>query len=78
MLILQERLVRCRHCGWQTHEKLARGAKTLRCPCCGRIIRLPAHFTQILKKYSYFSHQLTQKLGRDPHIREIADVMELP
>ncbi|OGZ32574.1 MAG: RNA polymerase sigma factor RpoD [Candidatus Niyogibacteria bacterium RIFCSPLOWO2_12_FULL_41_13] len=44
----------------------------------GKIIRLPVHIVEILSKYQQAVRRLTQELGRDPFIQEIAAEMNLP
>lgn len=44
----------------------------------GKIIRLPVHIVEILSKYQQAVRRLTQELGRDPFIQEIASEMVLP
>lgn len=44
----------------------------------GKIIRLPVHIVEILSKYQQAARRLTQELGRDPFIQEIASEMALP
>ena len=43
-----------------------------------RTIRLPVHIAEIVNSYMRASRQLTQKLGRDPSIEEIAKKMGIP
>ena len=42
-----------------------------------RIIRLPVHIAEIVHAYMRAVRQLTQKLGREPHIEEIAEKIGL-
>lgn len=44
----------------------------------GKIIRLPVHIVEILSKYQQAARRLTQELGRDPFVQEIAAEMNLP
>lgn len=44
----------------------------------GKIIRLPVHIVEILTKYQQTVRRLTQELGREPLVEEIAAEMELP
>ena len=44
----------------------------------GRTIRIPIHILNIMRRcFSVFKH-LTQELGRDPKLQEVADFMNLP
>jgi RNA polymerase sigma factor RpoS len=43
-----------------------------------RTIRLPVHIAEIVHAYMRAIRQLTQKLGREPHIEEIAEKIGLP
>ena len=42
-----------------------------------RTIRLPINILQSIKKMNYTSRQLTQILGRNPTVRELASMMEV-
>jgi RNA polymerase primary sigma factor len=44
----------------------------------GRVIRIPIHMLNTIKKCYFVTKQLTQELGRDPSINELADHMNLP
>jgi RNA polymerase primary sigma factor len=44
----------------------------------GRTIRVPVHMGDQINKLLRVSHQLTQKLGRDPTTEEMADVLGVP
>jgi RNA polymerase primary sigma factor len=44
----------------------------------GRVIRIPIHMLNTIKKCYFVTKQLTQDLGRDPNINELADHMNLP
>jgi len=44
----------------------------------GRTIRLPVHVVDMLKRLHRHNRQLTQELGRDATIEELAKAMELP
>ncbi len=44
----------------------------------GRTIRVPVHMGDQINKLLRLSHQLTQKLGRDPSTEELAEVLEVP
>jgi RNA polymerase primary sigma factor len=44
----------------------------------GRTIRVPVHMTDQINKLLRIQHQLTQELGRDPSIEELADTLEIP
>lgn len=44
----------------------------------GRIIRIPIHMLNTIKKCFYVAKHLTQELGRDPSNREISEYMDLP
>lgn len=43
----------------------------------GRVIRIPIHMLNTIKKCYFMTKQLTQELGRDPSIRELANYMDL-
>jgi RNA polymerase primary sigma factor len=43
----------------------------------GRTIRVPVHMGDQINKLLRVSHQLTQRLGRDPSIDELADALEV-
>ena len=44
----------------------------------GRVIRIPIHMLNIIKKCYFVTKQLTQDLGRDPNDEELADYLGLP
>jgi len=44
----------------------------------GRTIRVPVHMGDQINKLLRTQHQLTQKLGRDPSIEELADSLDVP
>ena len=44
----------------------------------GRVIRIPIHMLNTIKKCYYVAKQLTQELGRDPSVNELAEYMKLP
>ncbi|MFO7586355.1 MAG: sigma-70 family RNA polymerase sigma factor [Anaerolineales bacterium] len=44
----------------------------------GRTIRVPVHMGDQINKLLRVQHQLTQKLGRDPSVEELADALEVP
>jgi len=44
----------------------------------GRTIRVPVHMGDQINKLLRVQHQLTQRLGRDPTVEEIADALEVP
>ncbi len=44
----------------------------------GRTIRVPVHMGDQINKLLRTQHQLTQKLGRDPTIEELATTLEIP
>src|SRR3954452_5788103 len=44
----------------------------------GRTIRLPVHVVDMLKKLHRTERQLTQELGRDVTVEELAELLELP
>ncbi|MFP4362918.1 MAG: RNA polymerase sigma factor RpoD/SigA [Spirochaetia bacterium] len=44
----------------------------------GRVIRIPIHMLNTIKKCYFVAKHLTQELGRDPKPEELADYMELP
>jgi RNA polymerase primary sigma factor len=44
----------------------------------GRTIRVPVHMGDQINKMLRISHQLTQKLGRDPSTEELADALDVP
>lgn len=43
----------------------------------GKIIRLPLHMCETISKWKKVKQELTQKLGRKPHLDEVAREMEL-
>ena len=43
----------------------------------GRTIRVPVHMGDQINKLLRFQHQLTQRLGRDPTVEELADALEI-
>jgi len=44
----------------------------------GRVIRIPIHMLNTIKKCYYVTKHLTQELGRDPNTEELAEYMNLP
>jgi RNA polymerase primary sigma factor len=44
----------------------------------GRTIRVPVHMTDQINKLLRIQHQLTQQLGRDPSIEELAETLDIP
>ncbi len=44
----------------------------------GRTIRVPVHMGDQINKLLRLQHQITQKLGREPTIEELADALEVP
>ncbi|MCK9246233.1 MAG: sigma-70 family RNA polymerase sigma factor [Anaerolineaceae bacterium] len=44
----------------------------------GRTIRVPVHMGDQINKLLRVQHQLTQKLGRDPSVEELAETLEVP
>ncbi len=44
----------------------------------GRTIRVPVHMGDQINKLLRISHQLTQKLGRDPTTEELAEALDVP
>jgi RNA polymerase primary sigma factor len=44
----------------------------------GRTIRVPVHMGDQINKLLRISHQLTQKLGRDPSTEELAQALDVP
>jgi len=44
----------------------------------GRTIRVPVHMGDQINKLLRVSHQLTQRLGRDPSTEELAEALEVP
>jgi len=44
----------------------------------GRTIRVPVHMGDQINKLLRMQHQLTQKLGRDPSVEELAEALEVP
>jgi RNA polymerase primary sigma factor len=44
----------------------------------GRTIRVPVHMGDQINKLLRVQHQLTQRLGRDPSIEELANALEVP
>ncbi|HID84613.1 MAG TPA: sigma-70 family RNA polymerase sigma factor [Anaerolineales bacterium] len=44
----------------------------------GRTIRVPVHMGDQINRLLRVQHQLTQKLGRDPTIEELAEALEVP
>ncbi len=44
----------------------------------GRVIRIPIHMLNTIKKCYYVGKQLTQELGRDPSVSEMSEYMNLP
>jgi RNA polymerase primary sigma factor len=44
----------------------------------GRVIRIPIHMLNTIKKCYYVAKQLTQDLGRDPNEQELSDYLGVP
>jgi RNA polymerase primary sigma factor len=44
----------------------------------GRTIRVPVHMGDQINKLLRVQHQLTQRLGRDPSVEELAEALEVP
>jgi RNA polymerase primary sigma factor len=44
----------------------------------GRTIRVPVHMGDQINKLLRIQHQLTQRLGREPSVEELADALEVP
>jgi RNA polymerase primary sigma factor len=44
----------------------------------GRTIRVPVHMGDHINKLYRIQHQLTQRLGREPTVEEMAEVLEMP
>ena len=44
----------------------------------GRTIRVPVHMGDQINKLLRVQHQLTQQLGRDPTVEELAEALEVP
>jgi RNA polymerase primary sigma factor len=44
----------------------------------GRTIRVPVHMGDQINKLLRVQHQLTQRLGRDPSVEELANALEVP
>ena len=44
----------------------------------GRVIRIPIHMLNTIKKCYFVAKHLTQELGRDPSCEELAEYMNLP
>lgn len=44
----------------------------------GRVIRIPIHMLNTIKKCYYVAKQLAQELGRDPSTVELSDYMKIP
>jgi RNA polymerase primary sigma factor len=44
----------------------------------GRTIRVPVHMGDQINKLLRVQHQLTQRLGRDPTVEELADALDVP
>ena len=44
----------------------------------GRVIRIPIHMLNTIKKCYYVAKQLTQDLGRDPSEEELSEYLDLP
>ncbi len=44
----------------------------------GRTIRIPVHMGDQINKLVRISHQMTQQLGREPKIEELAEILDLP
>lgn len=43
----------------------------------GRTIRVPVHMGDQINRLRRFSHKLTQKLGRDPSVQELAETLKI-
>jgi len=43
----------------------------------GRVIRIPVHILNTIKKYYFVTKQLTQDLGQEPSVEELADYLGL-
>jgi len=44
----------------------------------GRVIRIPVHMLNTIKKCFYVAKHLTQELGRDPEATEVSEYMNIP
>jgi len=44
----------------------------------GRVIRIPIHMLNTIKKCYYVAKQLTQDLGRDPNEQELSEYLDVP
>ena len=44
----------------------------------GRTIRVPFHMGDQINKFLRAQHQLTQRLGHEPTVAEVAEALELP
>ena len=44
----------------------------------GRVIRIPIHMLNTIKKCYYVAKHLTQELGRDPDVNELSEYLDLP
>lgn len=44
----------------------------------GRTIRVPVHMGDQINKLLRYQHQLTQKLGREPSVEELAEALDVP
>jgi len=44
----------------------------------GRVIRIPIHMLNTIKKCYYVAKHLTQELGRDPDPQELSEYLDLP
>lgn len=44
----------------------------------GRVIRIPVHMLNTIKKCFYVAKHLTQELGRDPEAAEVSEYMNIP
>jgi RNA polymerase primary sigma factor len=44
----------------------------------GRVIRIPIHMLNTIKKCYYVAKHLTQELGRDPDVHELSEYLDLP
>ena len=44
----------------------------------GRTIRVPVHMGDQINKLLRVQHQLTQRLGREPTVEEVAEALEVP
>ena len=44
----------------------------------GRTIRVPVHMGDQINKLLRIQHQLTQRLGREPSVEELAEALDVP